>query len=93
MLQLAPSREESSFADWWRWASKCTSKERRKGTNSLIILGAWSIWKYSNACVFEGTSPGISELIISFKDENHLWCLAGAKGLSALGLGNAQIES
>ena len=29
------------------------SKEHRKGVNTLIILGAWIIWKHRNACVFQ----------------------------------------
>jgi hypothetical protein len=26
--------------------------DARKGLNSLIILGAWSIWKHRNDCTF-----------------------------------------
>lgn len=92
MSLAAPSRDDLSFADWWRRVSHQTSKDHRKGIISLIILGAWSIWKHRNACVFQGTSARLCELVRSFKD-HHLWCMAGAKGLGALGLGVAQIRS
>jgi hypothetical protein len=65
MVQIIHSIEPSrfsplSFADWWRKTMRRVSKEHRKGVNSLIILGAWIIWKHRNACVFEGASPSIS---------------------------------
>uniref|UniRef100_A0A0A9CBE6 Uncharacterized protein n=1 Tax=Arundo donax TaxID=35708 RepID=A0A0A9CBE6_ARUDO len=28
-------------------------KHHRKGLNSVIMLGAWIIWKQRNACVFD----------------------------------------
>ena len=62
------------------------SKEHRKGVNTLIILGAWIIWKHRNACVFEGASPLISMIWSELKNEHSLWCMAGAKKLQGLGL-------
>jgi hypothetical protein len=47
-----PHQHESSFVEWWRRTIKRVKKEDRKGVNSLIILGAWMIWKHRNACVF-----------------------------------------
>jgi hypothetical protein len=35
-----PSRDELSFADWWRKAVKKIQKDTRKGLNSIIVLGA-----------------------------------------------------
>uniref|UniRef100_A0A0A8Z1B8 Uncharacterized protein n=1 Tax=Arundo donax TaxID=35708 RepID=A0A0A8Z1B8_ARUDO len=61
-------------------------KEDRKGVNSLIILGAWMLWKHRNACVFGGASPNLQELIRLAMGEYRMWCIAGARGLSALGL-------
>jgi hypothetical protein len=29
----------------------------RKGLNTLIILGAWMLWKHRNRCVFDGVAP------------------------------------
>ena len=81
------SRHEISFADWWRKAVKKVPKETRKGLNSTIILGAWVIWKHRNACVFDGARPCINSLLRAFRDEQHLWCLAGARRLRTLGHG------
>ena len=41
-----PRCTELSFANWWRKIIR-TEKKHRKGLNSLIILGAWIIWKHS----------------------------------------------
>lgn len=89
LLNLAdciPHHNELSFADWWRKTMTQVTKEHRKGVNSLIILGAWIIWKHRNACVFEGASPSINLIWSELKNEHSLWCLAGAKKLEGLGL-------
>ena len=65
---------------------KIVPKDNKKGVNSIIILGAWLIWKHRNACVFEGAEPSTASLLRAFDEERHLWCLAGAKGLRRLGL-------
>ena len=54
--------------------------------NTLIILGAWVIWKRRNVCVFEGASPSVNMILCKLKDEHGLWCMAGAKKLQGLGL-------
>jgi len=50
-----------------------------KGFNSLCILGAWTIWKHRNACVFEGASPNLQVAVQAFKEESHLWQFSGAE--------------
>ncbi|GJN06613.1 hypothetical protein PR202_ga24361 [Eleusine coracana subsp. coracana] len=84
LLDSVPRRSEKSFAEWWRKTIKKAPKERRKGINIVIILAAWVLWKHRNSCIFDNTRPSIVELTQSFKEEHHLWCLAGAKGLRAL---------
>ncbi|GJM91707.1 hypothetical protein PR202_ga08111 [Eleusine coracana subsp. coracana] len=59
----------------------------RKGLNSLIILGAWILWKHRNSCVFEGDHSSIQKLMSDFSNEKQLWHLAGARLLQALGPG------
>ena len=66
---------------------KKIQKDTRKGLNSIVILGAWVIWKHHNSCVFDGARPCINDLLRMFREEQHLWCLAGAESLRALGQG------
>jgi hypothetical protein len=32
-------------------------KDKKKGVNIVVILGAWTLWIQSNKCVFDGASP------------------------------------
>jgi hypothetical protein len=84
---FGPTRREKSLANWWRKATNRIPKEK-KGLNTIIILGSWILWKHRNASVFEGSHPSITRLLEEFRDEHHLWCLAGARGLRTLGLGH-----
>ncbi|WVZ83279.1 hypothetical protein U9M48_030445, partial [Paspalum notatum var. saurae] len=70
----------SSFAPS-NWKSGETKK---KGFNSLLILGAWTLWNHRNKCVFEGRSPSIPAALKFFREESKIWCLAGASKLQAL---------
>jgi len=87
LLDSAPSPNDQVFADWWRKARKRAAKEKRKGLNTLIILGAWMLWKHRNSCVFEGAQPNIHKILSDFRMERQLWHLAGASSLRALGHG------
>ncbi|GJN40287.1 hypothetical protein PR202_gb29485 [Eleusine coracana subsp. coracana] len=71
--------------DWWRKAVKRVPKKNKKGLNSTIIMVAWVLWKHRNACVFDGVQANMTELLRVFNEERHLWCMAGARGLRALG--------
>uniref|UniRef100_A0A0A9E012 Uncharacterized protein n=1 Tax=Arundo donax TaxID=35708 RepID=A0A0A9E012_ARUDO len=81
---LAPESHESMFADWWHRAHRRFDRVRRKGFNSLVIVGAWWLWKHRDACVFNGASPKVHKVLRNNSDKVHLWCLAWAKGLGAL---------
>jgi hypothetical protein len=54
---LAPQPTITSFLNWWEEVLEVVSGVTRKGLNSLIILGAWTIWIHRNKCVFDGLSP------------------------------------
>ncbi|GJN04465.1 hypothetical protein PR202_ga22015 [Eleusine coracana subsp. coracana] len=45
---------------WWSSVEASVDKAARKGLNSLIILGSWTLWKHRNDCVFNGASPNLS---------------------------------
>jgi hypothetical protein len=65
----------------------CSSQldgQPRKGFNSMVILGAWIIWKHRNRCVFNGDPPSLSAALLAAKEVALAWSLAGAKGLSFL---------
>jgi hypothetical protein len=56
----------------------------KKGLNSLIILGAWMLWRLQNDCVFNRTAPRIVATLCMVGEEVVLWGTAGAKGLALL---------
>ena len=47
--RCVPDNRDQDFAGWWRKAAKQVPKEKKKGFNTLVILGAWLLWKYRNA--------------------------------------------
>jgi hypothetical protein len=55
-----------------------------QGINSLIILGAWTIWNQQNRCVFDKDTPDIAHSLSISSEEWKLWSVAGAKGISFL---------
>jgi len=58
--------------------SSATSDIILQGINSLIILGAWTVWTHHNRCVFDGAAPDIARTLIVAEEERKLWSLAGA---------------
>ena len=84
LQDLSPQPEDISFDDWWAGMNSGIDGQARKGLNSLIILGAWSIWNHRNICVFDGIQPSLNRILAAVKDELHLWSLAGARGVSHL---------
>lgn len=64
LSHIAPWRNELSFADWGIKASqqvdKKVDKTWRKGFNSMVLLGSWTLWNHRNNCVVNGASPSIA---------------------------------
>lgn len=64
---------------WWARTNEATSGLILQGGNSFIILGAWSIWKHHNRCVFGGRPPvwlkSWSQLGRSAGRSSWDWCL------------------
>ena len=46
--------------------------------NSIIILGAWSIWNHRNRRVFDGITPSLPCVVATIKEEMHQWSIAEA---------------
>jgi hypothetical protein len=56
----------------------------QRGFSSLVILGAWILWKHRNLCVFEGAAPNLARALLLAEEEAYLWVLARARGISFL---------
>ena len=84
LISLAPQPQDINFDDWWEKAEASVVGDLRKGLNSLVILGAWCLWRHRNNCVFNGSSPSVAAAISLASEEAHLWSLAGARGLTLL---------
>jgi hypothetical protein len=84
LVAIAPQPSEPSFNDWWRQASNAVSSATAKGLNSVIILGAWTLWQHRNECLFDGEAPSLSTALTMAGEDLWYWSVAGAKGLSML---------
>jgi len=51
---LSPQPTDNSFDEWWERASNAVSGMVKEGLNSLIILGAWTLWNHKKSlCLME----------------------------------------
>jgi hypothetical protein len=82
--QLAPHPDATSFMDWWRNAHERSTRLIQKGFSSLVVLGAWTLWKHRNRCVFDGAAPCMAAAMTQAEEERKVWELAGARGVSYL---------
>lgn len=48
---LSPQPTDLSFDRWWLMVNSRTDGEVKKGLNSVITLGAWSLWEHRNRCL------------------------------------------
>ena len=75
---LSPQPTAPSFDDWWSDASSKVDGEVRQGLNSMIILGAWSIWNLRNRCFFfMSITEFILDHTVQVRDELKFWGLVG----------------
>jgi hypothetical protein len=81
---LAPTPADQNFDNWWRKIDGAAQGDLRRGLNSLVILGAWSIWRHRNDCVFNGAVPNVDSVLYLAKEEAGWWSAAGAKGISLI---------
>lgn len=78
---LAPQPDADSFLGWWEEVEGAVFGLTKKGLDSLLILGAWTLWKYRNKCVFDGGNPSASLSLRTADEERRKWEISGAKGL------------
>jgi hypothetical protein len=76
MQSLAPQLAETSFDDWWEKILGETEEQTKQGLNSVVILGAWTLWKHRNNCVFDGVPPNLTRALQLAGEELHFWGLA-----------------
>lgn len=81
---LTPLSDEISFDDWWDKSSRRVPDHLKKGFNSIITLGAWTLWNLRNRCVFDGEPPNLARALLLASEELHFWGFAGARGLNHL---------
>jgi hypothetical protein len=67
---LASQSTVTSFWSWWEEVSDVVSGLTKKGLDSLIILGAWTIWNHRNKCVFDGRTPSLSSILASADEKS-----------------------
>lgn len=79
---LCPTVDDNCFEDWWWICSTKVANHLKKGFNSLVIMGAWSIWKHRNKCVFDGCNLNLAAALWAAREEAMCWSLAGGKALS-----------
>jgi hypothetical protein len=82
MFHIEHTKMDANFLEWWRKIEELALGLVRKGLNSFIILGAWTLWKHRNRCVFDGVAPSLAACLTQADEERRMWELAGAKGIS-----------
>ena len=71
LQHLCPQMEDAYFDDRWDRISCETVDIIQKGLNSLVILGAWTLWKHQNRCVFYGASPSVVRALLLAMEDIH----------------------
>uniref|UniRef100_A0A0E0DT58 Reverse transcriptase domain-containing protein n=1 Tax=Oryza meridionalis TaxID=40149 RepID=A0A0E0DT58_9ORYZ len=69
----------SGDVSFHEWQCSCRLKVRRehcRGFDTIVTLGAWSIWKERNNRVFNNCSRPWSEVVVGMAQEAALWHLA-----------------
>jgi hypothetical protein len=72
LSQLVPAASDSPFDEWWERVAAAVTGDVQKGLNSLIVLGAWCIWKHRNNCVLNGDSPSVASILNMARDAAQL---------------------
>jgi hypothetical protein len=66
-----------SLSSGEKGANRCQKKRKKGSIYSIVILGAWILWKHRNFYVFQGARPYMN--IMSEYQDEHLWYMAGVR--------------
>lgn len=80
---MCPTIDDVCFENWWQICSYKVANHL-KGSNSLVILGAWTIWNHRNKCVFDNCNPSLAAALRAAREEALCWFLAGDKAVWSL---------
>jgi hypothetical protein len=72
LRELVPQKGVASFEAWWLTSSQQLQGQARSAFNSLVIRGAWVIWKHRNKCV-PGATPCVAATLHVAREEALLW--------------------
>jgi hypothetical protein len=68
LAALSLGLDDINFEARWSRSGEVVPKDLKDGFNSLVVLGAWSIRRHRNDCVFNGAHPSIARLLASAGD-------------------------
>ena len=78
------ANDAAPFLDRWLLHRMQLEMARRKGFDSLVILGAWCLWKERNQRVFQGAGRTPTDVATMMEEEVERWSQAGYSHLAAL---------
>ncbi|GJN16450.1 hypothetical protein PR202_gb03439 [Eleusine coracana subsp. coracana] len=84
LAALSPQPTDNHFDEWWYQISSLVSGTTQQGLNSIVILGAWTLWRHRNDYVFNKAAPSIGTALFLASEETKMWSMVGAKALSSL---------
>jgi hypothetical protein len=62
----------SGLVEWRTIINEMVTGQMKLGINSLVLLGAWTLWKHRNQRVFEGGNPSIDDVLEQVGEERRL---------------------
>jgi len=64
--QLSPKPSGKVFREWWLKINALVPGNMKRELNSVIISGAWMLWRHHNDYVFNGASPSVQLVLSKF---------------------------